>query len=162
MRHIFFATAATAVLVAIGAFPDRAGAADVGGPPPGYGPPSVYGPPPSYGPSPGYRSFDEYGPPPDYGPSPRYSLPDDNDPSGDYGPPSNYGPPPRPPHAIPYAVSPIRPVCDRQWRCGPWGCGWRRVCYPAQPSVEHYATPYRGYAYRGYGPPTGPGYYGPY
>src|SRR5215470_1463624 len=120
MRHIFFATAATAVLVAIGAFPDRAGAADVGGPPPGYGPPSVY------------------------------------------GPPSSYGPPPRPPHAIPYAVSPIRPVCDRQWRCGPWGCGWRRVCYPAQPSVEHYATPYRGYAYRGYGPPTGPGYYGPY
>jgi hypothetical protein len=19
-------------------------------------------------------------------------------------------------------------VCGRVWRCGPWGCGWRRVC----------------------------------
>jgi hypothetical protein len=19
--------------------------------------------------------------------------------------------------------------CRRVWRCGPWGCGWRRVCW---------------------------------
>jgi hypothetical protein len=74
------------------------------------------------------------GPPAGYGPSPRYSRPDD------------YGPPPRPPHAIPYAVSPrsyaVRPaVCDRQWQCGPWGCGWRRVCFAAQPSAEHTRDP---------------------
>jgi len=185
MRHLFTATATITMLLGIGAFPDRAAAADVGsspygppstyGPPPGYGPPPsyrssdeydpspAYGPPSAYGQPPGYRSSDEYGPSSGYGPSPHYSPPDD------YGPPSDYGLPPRPPHAIPYAVSPrsyvIRPqsfaACDRQWQCGPWGCGWRRVCYPAQPSAERYARPYRGYAYRGYGPPSGPGYYGP-
>jgi len=155
MRRIFIATAATAALLAIGAFPDRAGAADVGPP---YGPPSAYDPPYTYSPPPGYRSSDEYEPPPAYGPppsaypSPRYSAPDD------YGPPLDHGPPPRPPYSIPYAVSPVRPACDLQWRCGPWGgCGWRRVCYPVQPSAEHYARPYRGY-----GAPAGPGYYGPY
>ena len=20
-------------------------------------------------------------------------------------------------------------VCNRVWRCGPWGCGWRRNCW---------------------------------
>jgi hypothetical protein len=187
MRHLFTATAIMTMLLAIGASPNRAGAADVGSP---YGPPSAYGPPYTYGPPPGYRSSDEYdprpayGPPSAYGPLPGYSPSDEYgrppaygpataygpspgyDPPDDYGPPSDYGPPPRPPHAIPYAVSPrsfaVRPACDRQWRCGPRGCGWRQVCYPAQPSAEHYARPYRGFADRGYGPPPGPGYYGPY
>ncbi len=36
-------------------------------------------------------------------------------------------------------------VCRRVWRCGPYGCGWRRVCYRTGP----------GYYY------GGPGYYGP-
>jgi hypothetical protein len=190
MRHLFIATVTTAVLLASGAFPDRAGAADV---PPAYGPPSVYGPAPGYRPPPGYSPSDDYsrppayGPPSAYGPPPGYSPSDEygpppayNPPSGypppsayrydrsdDYGPPTDYGPPPRPPHAIPYAVSrrsyAVRPAaCDRQWRCGPWGCRWRRVCYPAQPSAEHYARPYRGFADRGYGPLPGPGHYGPY
>jgi hypothetical protein len=189
MRHLFIATAIMAVLLATGAFPDRAGAADVVpspyGPPPAYGPqpdygprddygpPPAYGQPPAYGPSRRYDPRDDYGPPPAYGappaysPSPRYSSRDDYgpprryDPPDDYGPPPNYGPPPRPPHAIPYAVSPVRPACDMQWRCaegfaGPWACGWRRVCYPRS-SAEVYARPYRGY-----GPSPGPRYYGPY
>ncbi len=186
MRHLFFATATTAVLLATGAFPDRAGAADVGPSP--YGPPSAYVPPPAYGPPPGYTLSDEYdpqpgytppraygpppgyGPPSAYGPPPRYNSPDDYGPPPGYladddGPPSDYGPSLRPPRAIPYAVSPrnlaVRPACDRRWQCGPRGCGWRQVCYPAQPSADHYARPYRGFADRGYGPPPGPGYYGP-
>jgi hypothetical protein len=195
MRHLFIATVTTAVLLATGAFPDRAEAADVGppyGPPPGhgpqpgygsrddYGPPPAYGQPPAYGPSRRYDPRDDYGPPPAYGPppSPRYSSRDDYgpppaygsprryDPPDDYGPPSDYGPPPRPPHAIPYAVSPVRPVCDVRWRCvegfaGPGACGWRRVCY-RRSAAEVYARPYGGYADRGYGLPPGPRYYGPY
>jgi hypothetical protein len=27
-------------------------------------------------------------------------------------------------------------VCRRVWRCGPWGCGWRRVCWWTGP--RHY------------------------
>src|SRR5262245_24862689 len=146
MRHLFIATAATAALLAVGgAFPNRAGAADVGPLPPTYGPPSAYGPPP------GYRPSDEYGPPTDYGPPSVYGPPPVVAPPDDYGPPTDYGPLLRPRRAIPYAVLPVRPACDRQWRCGPWGCGWQRVCYP-----EVYARPYRGYP-----PPPGPGY-GPY
>jgi hypothetical protein len=157
MRHLFTATATAIMLLATGAFLDRAGAADVGGPPPpAYGPPYTYGPPPGYSPSDEYSPPPAYGPPPSAYPSPGYSAPDD------YGPPLDYGPPPRPPHSIPYAVSPVRPACELQWRCGPRGCGWRRVCYPAQPSAEPYASPHRGYADRGFGPPSGPGYYGPY
>jgi hypothetical protein len=167
MRHLFTATATMTMLLAIGAFPNRAGAADVGGPPPpAYGPPYTYGPPPGYSPSPGYTPSDEYGPPPAYGPPPSAYGPAPGYLADDDGPPSDYGPPPRPPHAIPYAVSPrsfaVRPACDLRWRCGPSGCGWSRVCYPAQPSAERYARPYRGFADRGYGPPASPGYYGPY
>jgi hypothetical protein len=138
MRHFFTATATIVVILATGALSDRAGAADVGAP--FYVPRSGYAPPPAYNPS------DEYGPLPGYGPPSVYGPPDD------YGPPPDYDLPPRPPHSIPYAVSPIRPACDLQWRCGPLGCGWRRVCYP-----ERYARPYRGYS-----PPPGPTYYGPY
>src|SRR5215475_1162737 len=138
MRHLFIATATTATLFAAGgAFSDCARAADVGPPPPAYGPPFAYGPPPGYTPS------DEYEPPPAYGPRsayglpPRYGRPDDYGPPPEYGLPAEYGPPPRPPRVIPYAASPVRPGCDLQWRCGPWGCGWRPVCYP-----QVYARPY--------------------
>src|SRR5215472_15735693 len=61
----------------------------------------------------------DVGPP--YGPPSAYGLPDD------YGHPSDYAPPPRPPRAIPYAVSSVRPACDLEWRCGLRACGWRRV-----------------------------------
>src|SRR5258708_6707569 len=163
MRPLFIVTATVAALLATGAFLNRAGAADVGGhhhlqatghltlmarraAMGRYGPSDAYGPPPRYNPS------------PDYGPAPGYLADDD-------GPQSDYGPTLRPPRAIPYAVLPrslaVRPACDRQWRCGPRGCGWRQVCYPAQPWAEHYARPYRGFADRGYGPPPGSGYYGP-
>ena len=154
MRHHFIATATMAVLLATGAFPDRAGAADVV--------PSPYGPPPAYGPQPGYGPRDDYGPPPAYGQPPVYTPQPGYGPPDDYGPPSDYGPPPRPPHAIPYgAASPVRPACDMQWRCaegfaGPGACGWRRVCY-RRSAEEVYARPYRGY-----GPSPGPRYYGPY
>lgn len=33
-------------------------------------------------------------------------------------------------------------VCRRVWRCGPYGCGWRRSCYYTRP---HYVRPYRYY-----------------
>ena len=142
MRHLFIASAATAMLFAAGgAFSDCARAADVGPPPPAYWPPSA-------GPPPGYAPWNEYEPPPAYGPRSAYGLPPRYDQPDDYGPLPDYGPPPRPPRVIPYAASPVRPGCDLQWRCGPWGCGWHRVCYP-----QLYARPYRGY---------GPGYYGPY
>ena len=35
-------------------------------------------------------------------------------------------------------------VCQRVWRCGPYGCGWRRACWWTGPRY------YRGYGY-GYG-----------
>jgi len=38
-------------------------------------------------------------------------------------------------------------VCRRVWRCGPYGCGWRRVCWWTRPGPYYY----------GYG---GPYYYG--
>jgi hypothetical protein len=37
-------------------------------------------------------------------------------------------------------------VCRRVWRCGPYGCGWRRYCYYTRP---HY-RPYRYYRHRYY------------
>lgn len=41
-------------------------------------------------------------------------------------------------------------VCRRVWRCGPYGCGWRRFCYHTGP--RYYRGPYyRGHRYyRGY------------
>jgi hypothetical protein len=147
MRHLFIAIVTPAVLLASGAFPDLAGAADVTPPPPGYGPPP-----------PGYDWPPDHGAPPHaYGPPPSaYELPPSYRPPIDYGPPPEYGPPrrtyERPPYTIPYAAAPAHPACGLQWRCGPWGCGWRRVCYP-----EVYARPYRGYVL----PPL-PGDYGPY
>ena len=40
-------------------------------------------------------------------------------------------------------------VCRRHWRCGAYGCGWRRSCYNTGPSV--YFGPryrYRHWRYR--------------
>lgn len=49
--------------------------------------------------------------------------------------------------------------CRRAWRCGPYGCGWRRVCGSTGPA--YYYAPgyypgwrwgyYRPYRYYGYG-----------
>jgi hypothetical protein len=129
MRHLFIAIVTPAVLLASGAFPDLAEAADVTSPLPGYGPPpSAYDWPPDHGAPP--RAYG----PPAYGSPPGYRPPTDYGPPPEYGLPPEYGPSPRvyarPPYPIPYAASPARPACDLQWRCGPWGCGWRRVCYP--------------------------------
>jgi hypothetical protein len=50
MRHLFIAVFTSAALLASGAFPGHAGAADVTLPPPGYGPPpSGYDWPPDHG-----------------------------------------------------------------------------------------------------------------
>ncbi|HVV61009.1 MAG TPA: hypothetical protein VHD14_04550 [Pseudolabrys sp.] len=39
--------------------------------------------------------------------------------------------------------------CRRVWRCGYWGCGWRRVCSWA-PGPYYYRGYYRPYPYYGY------------
>lgn len=44
-------------------------------------------------------------------------------------------------------------VCRRVWRCGPYGCGWRRSCWWTGGRGYHG----RGYYGRGY---NGRGYYG--
>src|SRR3989442_3618051 len=84
MRHLCIAIASSALLLVVGASPDRAGAQGVTPPPPGYEPlPYAYGPPLGYGPHP------EYGPPPPgYVPFPHAYGP----PLGD-GRPRHYGPP---------------------------------------------------------------------
>ncbi len=33
-------------------------------------------------------------------------------------------------------------VCRRVWRCGPWGCGWRRVCWWTEPRYHRYRYRY--------------------
>ena len=103
MRHLWIATATSAVLLVAGLYPTDARAQGLVQPPssyapppygfgvpPGYGPPPNYGPPPSgreppsyaYGPPLGYGPPAEFGPrPPGYGPLPPYA----------YGPPSAYG-----------------------------------------------------------------------
>jgi hypothetical protein len=35
-------------------------------------------------------------------------------------------------------------VCRRVWRCGPYGCGWRRYCYHTH---RYYGSPYYGRPY---------------
>ena len=42
-------------------------------------------------------------------------------------------------------------VCRRVWRCGPYGCGWRRACYRTGPRRywgPHYYRHYRRHWYR--------------
>jgi hypothetical protein len=46
-------------------------------------------------------------------------------------------------------------ACRRVWRCGPYGCGTRRVCRRTAPY-------YGGYGYYGYGGPYYGGYYRPW
>jgi hypothetical protein len=48
----------------------------------------------------------------------------------------------------------VQVACRRVWRCGPYGCGWRRVCWRTAPY-------YGGYGFYGGGPYYG-GYYRPY
>jgi hypothetical protein len=48
-------------------------------------------------------------------------------------------------------------ACRRVWRCGPYGCGWRRVCWGG-PYYYGYGGPYGGYGGYGYG--GGPYLYG--
>jgi hypothetical protein len=35
-------------------------------------------------------------------------------------------------------VQDVAYVCRRAWRCGPWGCGWRRVCWWTGPRYYRY------------------------
>jgi hypothetical protein len=34
-------------------------------------------------------------------------------------------------------------ICRRVWRCGPYGCGWRRGCWWAGAAPYSYGGPYR-------------------
>jgi len=34
-------------------------------------------------------------------------------------------------------------VCRRVWRCGPYGCGWRRACWWTGGGPYYYGGPYR-------------------
>jgi hypothetical protein len=45
-------------------------------------------------------------------------------------------------------------ACRRVWRCGPYGCGWRRVCWGG--------PGYYGYGYYGGGPYYARPYWRPY
>jgi len=48
--------------------------------------------------------------------------------------------------------SPVQDVaCRPVWRCGPWGCGWRRACWwgPGAPYAYSYGyRPYWGWGWR--------------
>jgi hypothetical protein len=73
-------------------------------------------------------------------------------------PPPEVAPPPvavvRPP-----AVVLVEPECPVVWRCGYWGCGWRRACAAVGPEIHARPWGYYGYgAYRTYhGPYWGHG-----
>jgi hypothetical protein len=54
----------------------------------------------------------------------------------------------------PYAAA--QPGCERVWRCGPAGCGWRRVCYRCPDRYSCFSL------YGAYGPYGGTGYWGRY
>ncbi len=40
-------------------------------------------------------------------------------------------------------------VCRRVWRCGPYGCGWRRACW-WRPGGYYYGPRWGYYGYRGW------------
>lgn len=40
--------------------------------------------------------------------------------------------------------------CRRVWRCGPYGCGWRRVCVRSGPYYGYYGRPYHRHRYYGH------------
>lgn len=50
--------------------------------------------------------------------------------------------------------------CRRMWRCGPYGCGWRPVCWDGPYSYGYGGPSY--YVFDGYGGPYEYGYGGPY
>jgi hypothetical protein len=54
-------------------------------------------------------------------------------------------------------VTQVQYGCPPVWRCGPWGCGWRRVCYggPIYPYYGYGYRPYWRYGYRPWGPRWG-------
>ena len=156
MRHLFFATATTAVLLATGAFPDRAGAADVGPSP--YSPPSAYVPPPAYGPPPGYGRLPLMACHPAITrqttmarrPAARHLITVRR-----YGRRAQF--------RMPFRRETSR--CARRviasGNAVPEAVGGGRCAIRRSLRADHYARPYRGFADRGYGPPPGPGYYGP-
>jgi hypothetical protein len=55
-------------------------------------------------------------------------------------------------------------TCSVVWRCGYYGCGWRRVCWGAPYYGYGYSRPYYGYRYYRpwYRPYYGYGYYRPW
>jgi hypothetical protein len=59
-------------------------------------------------------------------------------------------------------VTPVQYGCPPVWRCGPYGCGWRRVCWggPAYPYYGYGYRPYWRYGYRPWGPRWGYGHWG--
>jgi hypothetical protein len=50
-------------------------------------------------------------------------------------------------------VTQVQYACPPVWRCGPYGCGWRRVCYggPFYPYYGYGNRPYWRYGYRPWG-----------
>lgn len=58
-------------------------------------------------------------------------------------------------------VDKVAYVCRPVWRCGPWGCGWRRACFWRPGPYGFYGGPYvRPYGFYGgpyaYARPFGP------
>ncbi len=78
---------------------------------------------------------------------------------GNCAEPSLAGPPDMsvPVQSARYAARAGNYLCQREWRCGPDGCGWQRVCWPRCPD---------GYScyplYGAYGPYGGVAYWGAY
>jgi len=64
---------------------------------------------------------------------------------------------PSPPAADAGLVTQVQYGCPPVWRCGPYGCGWRRVCYggPVYPYYGYGYRPYWRYGYRPWGPRWG-------
>ena len=52
-------------------------------------------------------------------------------------------------------VTQVQYGCPPVWRCGPWGCGWRRVCWGGPAYYGYGYRPYWGYGYRPWGPRWG-------
>jgi hypothetical protein len=49
-------------------------------------------------------------------------------------------------------VTQVQYGCPPVWRCGPWGCGWRRACWGGPGPYYGYGyRPYLGYGYRPWG-----------
>jgi len=44
----------------------------------------------------------------------------------------------------------VQVACRRVWRCGPYGCGWRRVCWRAEVILRRLRLLWRRPYYGGY------------